>query len=418
MVKDRSHRHLGSTMPALDEPTTRVGSAVIHRQPVVHPDRSVFGYAVRGVVLAADGTEEPPDRADHHIDAQYRILDGDLLTGDKLLVLRATKRIFLDEVEVPYAGNGLVLEIPAALSLRPDAYDRLATLKMGGWGLAIGEYTGSARHDRVLNLADYVKVDVERSQEDLAEIVERAMGAGSTVIAERADNSDRIHMALEAGAELLQGPMFERRRTAEDRPLSAGEVQCLELVRLLSAEYPDQDAVVRVIGVDPELTMRVLHLVNSSATGVRRHIDSVRQAVVLVGPRQLHALAMASIVDARTPAVGPLWSVLTRALTVSRLTSSDAGYTVGMLSAVASHLRISVDSIIERSGVSDAIASALRDQTGPLGPVLAAVLAHEENDTAGVVAAGFEPMEVAHTHLAAIPEALATATALAAPAGG
>ncbi|MGY4643783.1 EAL and HDOD domain-containing protein [Cellulomonas sp. URHB0016] len=405
-------------MPALDEPTTRVGAAVIHRQPVVHPDRSVFGYAVRGVVLAADGTEEPPDRADHLIDAQYTILDPDLLTGDKLLLLRATRRIFLDEGDIPYAGNGLVLEIPAALSLRPDAYDRLATLKMGGYGLAIGEYTGSARHDRLLNLADYVKVDVVRAGDDLADIVERAMGAGATVIAERADNRERIDQALATGAELLQGPMFERRRAeAPDRPLSAGQVQCLELVRLLSAEYPDQDAVVRVIGVDPELTMRVLHLVNSSATGVRRHVDSVRQAVVLVGPRQLFALAMASVVDAQSPTIAPLWSVLTRALTVARLTNSDAGYTVGMLSAVASHLQVNVESIIERSGVSAAIADALRDQTGPLGPVLAAVLAHEENDTAGVVAAGFEPIEVAHTHLAAIPEALATATALATPAG-
>jgi c-di-GMP-related signal transduction protein len=415
MVKDRRHRHLGSTMHALDEPIARVGAAVIHRQPIVHPDRSVFGYAVRGVVLAPDGTHEPEQRVEHLVDAQYRILDPDLLTGDKLLVLRATTRIFLDEGDIPYAGNGLVLEIPAELSARDDAYDLAATLKMAGYGLALGEYTGSSRYDRLLTLVDYVKVDVVRSQPDLGAIVERAKGAGATVIAERADTKERIGFAMECGADLLQGPMFERRRADADRPLSTGQVQCLELVRLLSAEYPDQDAVVRVIGTDPELTMRVLHLVNSSASGVRRHIDSVRQAVVLVGPRQLFALAMASIVDARAAAVGPLWSVLTRALTVARLTNSDEGYTVGMLSAVASHLRISVDSIIERSGVSDAIANALRDQTGPLGPVLAAVLAHEENDTTGVRTAGYEPIEVAHTHLAAIPEALATATALAMP---
>jgi EAL and modified HD-GYP domain-containing signal transduction protein len=405
-------------MYALDEPTARVGAAVIHRQPVVHPDRSVFGYAVRGVVLAADGSEEPENRVEQQVEAQYRILDPDLLTGDKLLVLRATRRIFGDEVEIPYAGNGLVLEIPGELAIRPDAYDLAATLKMAGYGLALGEYAGSSRLDRMLTLVDYVKVDLVKCHDDFASLVERAKGEGATVIAERADNTDRVHFALEAGADLLQGPMFERRRPGNERPLSAGQVQCLELVRLLSAEYPDQDAVVRVIGTDPELTMRVLHLVNSSATGVRRHIDSVRQAVVLVGPRQLFALAMASIVDARAAAVGPLWSVLTRALTVARLTNSDAGYTVGMLSAVASHLQINVDSIIERSGVSDAIADAMRDQTGPLGPVLAAVLAHEENDTAGVRAAGWEPIEIAHTHLAAIPEALATATALATPQAG
>ncbi|GIG22604.1 hypothetical protein Cch01nite_33280 [Cellulomonas chitinilytica] len=405
-------------MHALDEPTARVGAAVIHRQPIVHPDRSVFGYAVRGVVLAPDGTHEPEQRVEHLVDAQYRILDPELLTGDKLLVLRATTRIFLDEGDVPYAGNGLVLEIPGALSLREDAYDLAATLKMAGYGLSLGEYAGSPRLDRLLTLVDYVKVDATTPADELQAVVDRAKRGGASVIAERADSHERISFALECGADLLQGPMFERHRADADKPLSTGQVQCLELVRLLSADYPDQDAVVRIIGTDPELTMRVLHLVNSSATGLRRHIDSVRQAAVLVGPRQLFALAMSSIVDARAASVGPLWSVLTRALTVSRLTRTDEGYTVGMLSAVASHLRVSVDSIIERSGVSADVANALRDQTGPLGPVLAAVLAHEENDTAGVRAAGFEPIEVAHTHLAAIPEALATATALAMPAAG
>ena len=37
--------------------------------------------------------------------------------------------------------------------------------------------------------------------------------------------------------------------------------------------------------------LRVLRLVNSSAVGLSRTVDSVRQAVVLVGPRRLRALA-------------------------------------------------------------------------------------------------------------------------------
>ncbi|GCE77998.1 EAL and HDOD domain-containing protein [Cellulomonas biazotea] len=404
-------------MHDLDHPSTRVGSAVVHRQPIVHPDRSVFGYAVRASVMAPDGSTEPESRVEHLVEAQYRILDPDLLAGDKLLILRATTRVMMGGYDLPPAGGGVVVEIPERMSFHDGAVDQAAALKQLGYGLALGDYTGLAAHDELLTVVDYVKIDVAEHLDDLDALVARVHGAGAHVIAERADSRDRIHAALSAGADLLQGPMFERHRSDSGRQLSAGEVQCFELVRLLSEEYPDQAAVVHVVESDPELTMRVLHLVNSSASGLRRHIDSVRQAVVLVGPRQLGALAMASLVDARTAAVGPLWSVLTRALTCARLTGTDAGYTVGMLSAVASHLRLSIESVIERSGVSDAIASALTDQTGPLGPVLAAVLAHEENDTAAVVAAGFEPIEVAHVHLAAIPEALATATALATPVG-
>ncbi|MDN8907529.1 HDOD domain-containing protein, partial [Staphylococcus aureus] len=92
-------------------------------------------------------------------------------------------------------------------------------------------------------------------------------------------------------------------------------------------------AVVKIVSADPELSIRVLHLINSSAYGLRRQIDSVHQAVVLVGPNQLAALATASLVDARPTTVGPLCSMLSRARTMHALSGSDAGYTVGLLSA-------------------------------------------------------------------------------------
>ena len=71
-----------------------------------------------------------------------------------------------------------------------------------------------------------------------------------------------------------------------------------------------------------------------------------------------------------------------------------------------------MDSLVSRSGVSTEIADALRDQTGPYGPALAAVLAHEENDIDGVAATGLEPWDVAHAYLAAVSEALATASSM------
>ena len=101
-------------------------------------------------------------------------------------------------------------------------------------------------------------------------------------------------------------------------------------------------------------------------------------------------------------------------MTCYSLSGSGAGYTVGLLSAVAAQQNLSVESLVERSGVSDDIASALRDQTGPYGAVLAAVLAHEENDLDAVAATGLEPWDVAHAYLAAVPEALAAATSMSA----
>ena len=160
-------------------------------------------------------------------------------------------------------------------------------------------------------------------------------------------------------------------------------------------------------------TMRVLRLVNLSAFAVRREVDSVRQAVVLVGPEHLAALAVSALVDARASSVAPLWSILTRAAACRTLGRHDNASTVGLLSAVASQLRMTPADLVARTGVSDDVAAALRDRTGPWGPVLAAVLAHEADDVDGVRSTGLDPVAVSDAYLAAVTSSFTTATSLA-----
>ncbi|WP_147525106.1 EAL and HDOD domain-containing protein [Cellulomonas timonensis] len=391
----------------------RVSEITVLRQPVVHPDRAVYGYAVRVVVLDGAGAPFPEHQVEHLIEAEYAKLDFAMLAGDRAILLRATNRLLTGDLATPTSPHGVVLELSPLLAQRADARLLVDAARERGARIALADYSGSSSQDELLPQVDLVKVDVARGPDRVSELVSRAHAAGATVIGERADNRERIRLGQQAGVDLLQGPMFQRHPETTGRDFSAGELQCLELMQLLSAESIDQAAVVRVVSSDPELAIRVLHLVNSSVYALRREIDSVHQAVVLVGPQQLAALAMASLIDARPTTVGALWATLTRALTCRSLTGEDAAYTVGLLSAVASQLGISTADLVSRTGVSSDVARALNEQTGPYGPTLAAVLAHEENDVEGVRATGLEPFDVAHAYLAAVPEALATATSLA-----
>ncbi|WP_051275027.1 EAL and HDOD domain-containing protein [Cellulomonas sp. URHD0024] len=385
--------------------------ATVHRQPIVRHDRSVYGYAVRGEVPGSEGAPDADTLVEGALDAVYATLDPQTIVGTFPLMIRATSGLLVGATPMPQAVGGVALELPLWLASYPDVASRLVALRQQHVGLAIGDYTGDPAQDGILPLVDFVKIDLARSA-DVAELVRRAHEAGARVIGERADTTETIARAIELEIDLLQGPMFERRQGTSGREFTAGEAQCLNLVRALSTDRPDPELVLQIIGSDPELAMRVLHLVNSSASGLRHPIDSVRQAVVLLGPRQLTTLAMASLINAQPATVGALWSVLARALACFALSGEGAGYTVGLLSAVASQQHVSVDSLVERSGVSDDIAKALRDQTGPYGAVLAAVIAHEENDIPGVAATGLEPWDVAHAYLSAVPEALATATSM------
>jgi c-di-GMP-related signal transduction protein len=392
--------------------SARASEIAILRQPVVHPDRSVYGYAVRVNVLDGIGGIFPETEVEHLVDIEYSRLDVGLLAGDRPMLVRATSRLLSGSLLAPEAPHGLVLEIPPALAHQDGAVALVAGARERRMRIALANYRGTEAQDALLPHTDLVKIDVSREQDHLPELVARAHDAGATVIAERADTRERIHLGRKLGVDLLQGPMFQREPVPSGREFNAGEVQCLELMRLLSAEHVDQAAVIRVVGSDPELAMRVLHLVNSATFALRHQIDSVHQAVVLVGPQQIAALAMASLIDARPTSVGALWAILTRALACQALSGDDTGYTVGLLSAVASQLVVAPAELIARTGVSGDVSAAILRHGGPYGRALEAVLAHEENDLDGVRATGLEPSDVAHVYLGAVPEALATATSL------
>ena len=307
-----------------------------------------------------------------------------------------------------------MLEVPPAHQEGPGATARLEALTDAAVRLSLADYCGNPVQDALLPYVQMVKVDSTLPPERLTELVRRAAGAGAVVVAENATSRARVATALEAGAELLQGPLvLQNQPTEERRTFAAGEIQCLELLRQVSMPEPDPAEYGATVESDPELSMRVLHLVNSAAAGMRHRVDSVQLAVHMVGPRRLSALATAALVGATPTSMETLWYLLTRAHACAALAGDDAAYTVGLLSAVSAHLRLPVAQLVARTGVSAAVADALEHHAGPYGPVLAAVLAQEANDPEALAASGLDAYDVGRTYLEAVPQALSLATRLA-----
>ena len=405
--------------PWLEAATSTSGrtEVTVHRQPVMRLDRTVHGYAVRVVVrspFAVDGLRAELDALVH---AHYEYLDLAALASSDVVFLRATASMLISDWSFTVPLGGVVLEVPRHFAGLPDAVSHLRRLRASGVGLALADYGPGGGNDTLLPLVDFAKVDLGRGGQCAADAVEHAHAGGLTVIAERVDSRAAVRFCADHGVEMFQGPLFQRDATVSAREFTVGEIQCLELMALFSADEVDSDRVIEVISSDPELVMRVLGLVNSSAFGMRRRIDSVRQSVTLLGPQSLGALAAASLIDASCSSAAELWFVLTRAVACQSLVGDDVAYTVGLLSAVASQLRVSPVDLIARTGVSDDVGAALLTRSGPYGPVLAAVLAHEENDIAGVQATGLDPLAVARAYLAAVADALRTATVLSGPEG-
>lgn len=385
----------------------------VHRQPVARPDRSVCGYAVSVVVRSPAHEEASDDWLDRIVRAEYDRLHLGALAGPAIVFVRATTSMLVGTRPLPEPPGNVILELPRGFADRPDAAEHLIRLRAAGVGLALDNYRPGGRQDPLLPLVDFAKVRLDGDAEAAANAIECAHAAGTAVVALPVDTEAAAAFCAAHAVDLLQGPLFRRDARPASRRLSVGELQCVELMRLLAADDVDYAAVTQVIESEPELTIRVLHLINASAFALRARVDSVRRAVVLLGPPQLSALAAASLFRSTDEVRSALWFMLTRALACRSLAHSDAAFTVGLLSAVAAQLQIDPADLLARTGVSDDVASAVLTLSGPYGSVLAAVLAHEENDIESVEATGLAQLDVSLAYLDAIADALTTVTLLA-----
>src|SRR5205085_1969127 len=95
----------------------------------------------------------------------------------------------------------------------------------------------------------------------------------------------------------------------------------------------------QLVGSDPGLVLRVLRTANSAATGPAEELSSLRQALVLLGPRRLRSWIVLALLDGGSArdVTHDVWSVLARAHATQRLASpaADLGYTIGLLSGAA-----------------------------------------------------------------------------------
>ena len=380
----------------------------VHRLPVVAMDGRIIGYSV--TITGAD--PEGPDAAE----ALYLDLDLAHVVADRYAFLPATRAMLEGYVPTPVVPGRLVLDLPRGYANVHGAVGQAAALCNLGMALSLPGFTGEQHQVDLLPCLAFVVVDALNPL--LPRLVHRAHAAGVRVLATGVDTEelrDACHAAGVDGIRMLpeqaETPTLPTQRgpLPPARVLRAGEMQCLAIMHLLAQPDVSFADVSQVIETDPVLTLRVLHLVNSGAYALTQQVDTLRQAVVLLGPREVWTLVAALAMDSRPDGMDRLWVILARAMTCEALADDSAAYTVGMLSALAQQLGVPVDAVLEKVGVSDVVASAIRDETGPMGLVLRAVRAHEQSDSAGVLRTGMLPGDVSRVYLECLRDALAIA---------
>ncbi|SDC83837.1 EAL and modified HD-GYP domain-containing signal transduction protein [Sanguibacter gelidistatuariae] len=377
---------------------------VFSRLAIVDRRRQVLAYALP-IVNSLDASPKEMTEALH---LAYRTVDLAKYVADRPAFIWATVDMLSGEASIPPSGGGVGLLIHPSEALRADGAENIIALSERSIRTILVDFTDQPGQRALLPFVSHVMIDIGVKGLDVATLVEIAHNAGVSVIAENVHGKLGPARAWDLGVDYIMGSIYQHEKPQQKRNLDAGEIQCLETVRLLAASDVDTGRIAEVLSSDPEMTVRVLHLVNSVAIGLPQRVDSLHRAIIMLGPTRLTTLVMASLISSRVQQMDALWYLLARAAACRELIGDDTGYTVGLLSAFSEETGIPVGVLVEKSLVSAEVADALENYEGPLGAALAAVIAHEQGDIAAIVETAWTPDQVARAYLTALPWALET----------
>jgi EAL and modified HD-GYP domain-containing signal transduction protein len=376
------------------------------RQPIYDTERRLVAYELRF--------------ADHG-SATYGDWRVDRLGGGVPLFVNVPRAFLVGDLQLPMAPGGVVLEVLGDVRVDDELLAALHGLRAQGYRLAVCEFMGEAPRLPLLPLADYVKLDAETVGSALPRLVAlaREHAPQIQVVVDRVDDPDALRACAAAGADLVQGAALQPAVTLTADALSPTQVVCLRLLAALGSEEASAVDVEPIVAADAALTVRVLRAANSAASVPGTSVRSLRQALVLLGPRQLSSWVLLMLLGAETAArPEDLTTVLARAeacatvCTALAADRSDVAYTVGLLAGVSDVLGIGLADLVASTGVDAEASSALLDRVGPCGRALSAVLAHETGDDASAQAAGISTFEVSRAYLEALSSALRIVTSL------
>lgn len=364
---------------------SRPSCTALARQPIVDRHGRAYGYEL---LFRGPGTADASPDGDR---ATAGVLVGaacdigwSRLGGGRPLFVNVGTGMLLDPVLQMAPADLTVLEVLEDVEVDDRIIERLNELRALGYDLALDDFDEDTAAERLLPLARFVKIDVLATSTDrFTSLVARLHAGGAVVVAEKVEDQVMFDCCVEAGFDLFQGYWFARPAEQQAMAMSPNRVVCLRLLALLLQDEPDLSEVEALVTSDAALVVRTLRMANSAAVGAGRSISSVRQAVMMVGPKTLSGW-VALMVMAHSPGENPLTGaeVLVQARACEIVAAgrgsvpSGAAFLAGLVCGLVDLGGAAQTELLDAIGASGQIREAVLTGSGPVGSVVAEVSAH------------------------------------------
>ncbi len=372
------------------------------RQPILNRDQQLVAYellfrsAAAGPAGVTDDVAATASVIEHA--SELGLVN---VIGSSLGFVNIDATVLMSDFVRFLPREKVILEILETVEVTDEVVARVIELSNEGYRFALDDVViDSVQLRRLLPLVEIVKIDIMgMSQCDLAALFRRFAGTNKIMLAEKVENIEEFQFCADLGFDYFQGYYFAKPVILTGKKLSPSQLAIMRLMALIIADA-DTAEIERAIKHDASLSLNLLRLVNTPAFMTAQRIESLRQALAVLGRRQLQRWLQILLYAAAGKGDGFMSPLLALATTRGKLlelmaqtlmprnqSAADIAFTVGIMSLMDTLFSSPMEQILQQISVVDEVRQALEGRNGIYGKMLALVEQVEQLESDGATLA-------------------------------
>ncbi len=368
----------------------------IARQPILDLRREVYGYEL----LFRSGWENC-FYGDTNEATRLMIADGALygfhdLTRGTPTFINCTRESLVNGL-VTLLPTSTVLEIVETIEPTEEVLSACANYKRLGYKLALDDFQIRDGMEKLVALADYLKVDFNLSGPlERQQILATLKGKNIILLAEKIETEEEFEAAKSEGFTLFQGYFFCHPTVFSKKRFPINGANYLYLLSALLKGDFQVHQLALMLQSEVALSFQLLRLVNSAGYAVDKEVTSLEDALVIVGENKFRILLLNAIATetCRSRPTELLVHVLHRARFFELLApytrqNPMEQYLFGLLSMMDVMLGAPIADLIEALPLRKELIGALCGEPGAINQALRLFESYEATDWEDCMNASF-----------------------------
>jgi len=327
----------------------------------------------------------------------FSIYQLEQLLDGKRAFISFTNSLFDEKTLELFPCDRVVPEFTITEAPNREFLGKIQYLKKAGFRISLDRFSGKAWEVPLLPWMNYVKIDVHEiaaaDMQNLLKLVRAQKYATGMplLIATRVETREQAANCFGTGFDWSQGYFFMRPQVVSNPRVGNDQRNLFQLLNLLSEDGPI-DEIEEGFRRDPALSVQLLRYLNSAGMRRGREIDSIRQALLVLGRVPLQRWLTLLMFTSQGPRKHSLLAMASSRARLAELLRQESthleqspealhrSFLVGMLSLVDALFDQPLIDILKELKLHPSITTALLERDGEDGVLLRLLESVERGD--------------------------------------